>query len=145
MNERTFAELYCEQRGISPENYAHEVLRETLYPHARFLAGLVRLLRSRHFAADIEFVADVGQIRRYRDYATESEGYAHHPENRGFLRAVLNVRISSRRMRRLVRTTLHATVSPRERERNEEQHSAVPFEKEESGLRTLRPDGAGKV
>ena len=145
MNERTFAELYCEQHGISLDHYAQAVLHETLYPHTRLLFGMMKLISARHFAADIEFVADVGQIRRYRDYATEAEGYAHHPENRGFLRTVFNLRVSSRRMRRLVRATLHATVPAREKDQTDDQHSAIPFRKSESGLGALRPGGAGKV
>ena len=124
MNEKTFAELYCEQRGLSPEAYDAAVLRETLYPHARLLAPLLKLIWPRHFSADLEFVHGVALLRRYREFFNETEEYAHHPENRGFWRMTANVRISSRRMRRLVRSTLHAE-SPHGEEA--EDHSAVPF------------------
>jgi hypothetical protein len=123
MNEKTFAELYCEQRGLSPEAYDAAVLRETLYPHARLLAPLFKLIWSRHFSSDIEFVRSVSPLRRYREFFNETEEYAHHPENRGFWRMTANVRISSRRMRRLVRATLHADSHAEEGE----EHSAVPF------------------
>jgi hypothetical protein len=124
MHEKTFAELYCEQRGLRPEAYDAAVLRETLYPHARLLAPFLKLIWSRHFSADIEFVRSVAILRRYREFFNETEEYAHHPENRGFWRMVANVRISSRRMRRLVRATLHADSLQGE---EPETHSAVPF------------------
>lgn len=145
MHERTFAEIYCEQRGVLPENYAKTVTRETLYSHARVLASLIELVRPRHFSADIEFAHGVGQIRRYRDYGTEAEGYAHHPENRGYLRALFKVRISSRKMRRLVRTTLHATVSPEAHGAETDPHSAVPFNREEAGAPGLGTGTTGKA
>ncbi len=136
MNERTFADLYCERHGLNPDDYVRTVVRETLYPHARLLAPLVRFLWSRHFSADIEFVQSVGMLRRYREYAVESEEYAHHPENRGFWRATLNVRISSRRLRRLVRATLHANQAPGE---GEPDHSVAPFGGVPGGRDGLNP------
>ncbi len=124
MHEKTFAELYCEQRGLSPDAYDAAVLRETLYPHARLLVPLFKLIKPRHFSADLEFVHSVAVLRRFREFFNETEEYAHHPENRGFWRMALNVRISSRRMRRLVRATLHADSSHGD---EADDHSAVPF------------------
>ena len=133
MNEKTFAELYCEQRGLRPEDYDAAVLRETLYPHARLLAPFFRLIWSRHFSADIEFVRSVAMLRRYREFFNETEEYAHHPENRGFWRMTANIRISSRRMRRLVRATLHADSAQAD---EAEDHSAVPF----GGVQAAKPE-----
>lgn len=136
MKEKTFAELYCEQHKISLDEFTRSVLRKTLYPQARFLAPILTFLSKRHFAADVEFAISVGGLRRYREYTIESEGYAHHPENLGFLRATLNLRVSSRLMRRLVRKTLHTDPSVTE---GESVHSAVPFCGAASGRAEVGP------
>jgi hypothetical protein len=145
MNERTFAELYCEQRGLAESEFVQSVWRETLYPHARILASLIQVMKPRHFAADFEFAHDVGLIRRYRDYATEAEAFAHHPENRGIWRTVFNIRVSARRMRRLVRATLHATVPAGAASAESDPHSLAPFDASAPRRVALRPGDAGKV
>lgn len=124
MHDKTFAELYCELRGLSPHEYTEAVLKETLYPQARMLKRLLPLVASRHFASDVEFVNSVGLLRRFRDYTLESEEFAHHPENSGFWRITANLRVSTRRMRRLVRRTLHPEPAPGE---VVEDHTSVPF------------------
>jgi hypothetical protein len=111
MNDKTFAEMFCAQRGLPESAYEREVLRETLYPHARVLAGFIRLISSRHFSADADFIFNVGKLRRFREFYNEAEEYSHHPENRGFWRITLSLRVSTRRMRHLVRTTLHPHVA----------------------------------
>lgn len=108
MHEKTFAALYCEQRAIGLENYADAVFRETLYPHARLGLMILRLFSCDHFEADYAFVNNVGALRRLRDYSIEATEFGHHLKNRGFLRSTLNLRVSSRRLRRLVRQTLHS-------------------------------------
>jgi len=107
MNDTTFAALYCAQRKIEQVDFDKAVLSETLYPHAKWFAPMVRLIWPRHFVADHDFVEAVGKLRRFREFFNESEDFAHHPDNVGFLRSTLNMRISSRRMRRLVREVLH--------------------------------------
>lgn len=126
MNDQTFSVLYCEKHGITQEQFAKSLLVKTLYPHARFLRLFIRLARPRHFASDIEFVQNVAPLRRYREFFVEADAFSYHPENRGFLRAVLNLRVSSRRMRRIVRETLHPEADLAERP---EDASQVPFQR----------------
>ncbi len=114
MHDKTFAELYCEHRGLAPHEFTEAVLNETLYPQARMLKRFLPGFASRCFAADVEFVHSVGLLRRFRDYTLESEEFAHHPDNRGFWRVTANLRISTRQMRRLVRRTLHPELAPGE-------------------------------
>lgn len=108
MTEKTFAELYCIQKNIVIEEFEALVLRRGLYPHARLMAPLVKVLWPDYFAADLDFVRSVGRLRRFRDYFHESEEFAHHPANSGALRSILNIRVSSRKIRRMVKETLHA-------------------------------------
>lgn len=136
MTEKTFAELYCEQNGLKPEQYEAVVLSRSLYLHARVLAPLVRALWSDHFAADIDFVRNVARLRRFREFAFESEEFAHHPANRGFWRLTVNLRVSSRALRRLVRATLHPELGPQP---ETETHTAMPFGSKTAGKNKPSP------
>jgi hypothetical protein len=127
MNDTSFAALYCAYRKIDQGDYDKAVLSETLYPHAKWVAPLVRALWPRHFVADHDFVEAVGKLRRFREFFNESEDFVHHPDNAGFLRSTLNLRISSRRMRRLVREVLHPELSGLDKAQDQ---SVAPFNAE---------------
>jgi hypothetical protein len=137
MTDKTFAELYCEKHGIDPEKYERVVLVRSLYPHARLLEPLLRLIWAEHFVADLDFVRGVGRLRRFREFFYEAEEFAHHPANRGFWRLNANVRVSSRALRRMVRATLHPEI---EVHGEEDDHTAVPF-----GERTEEKKGETKA
>lgn len=107
MSTNTFAEAYCLQHGIPSDRFAQVVLARTLYPHARLLAPLLRELDADHFAADLDLVRGAGQLRRVRDFSNEAAEFAYHPANRGDLRRLLRLRISTQRLRHLMQKTLH--------------------------------------
>jgi hypothetical protein len=134
MTEKTFAELFCEKHGLSAEKYERVVVGRALYPHARLLAPLVAFLWPQHFAADLDFVRSVARLRRYREFFFESEEFAHHPANRGFWRLTAHIRISSRKLRRMVRTTLH-----QELDVEGDDSSAVPFRIGSEGAESVMP------
>jgi hypothetical protein len=123
MNDKTFAELYCARRGIAMQDYSKYLFKDALYPHAHLFSALVQILSPRHFVADHEFINGVSRLRRYREFFYETEEFAHHPDNRGFWRVTANVRISSSRMRHIVRTTLYPSL----KEADHEKQTAVPF------------------
>ncbi len=104
MNPRTFAEIYCEREGLTAAELPAVLFRRTLYPHARFVAPLLRGLNPRHFLADYEFVEDVGHLRSLEDFSLALGSYIEHPSNWGLLRRRLRIRVSARRMLRIVRT-----------------------------------------
>ncbi len=106
MSAKTFAELYCEREKISPDEWRAILFRQTLYPHARPVAWLVRRLKPRHFLADYEFVEDVGYLRSLKDLSLALGSFIEHPSNWGMLRRRLRIRISARRMLAIVRTVL---------------------------------------
>lgn len=108
MRTKTFAERFCEDHGLSSEEYAPVVLNRCLYPHARFCRWLVALFKRRHFEADYDFVHDAGRLMRFRDFDLAVDEFLYHPGNCGLARRVLRLRVSSQRLRRLVRETLHA-------------------------------------
>lgn len=104
--EANFATRYCAQHGVRPEDYETVVVQRALYGHARLLAPLVRMVWPDYFTADEEFVQNVGRLTRMRDFIHESEEFVHHPANHGFWRSVLYVRVSARKLRRIVRETI---------------------------------------
>ncbi|MCW5549066.1 MAG: hypothetical protein KIT44_08890 [Opitutaceae bacterium] len=124
MRPRTFSELYCEQQGIAPAEFSRHAFRRALYPHARLLAGAISLLDSDYFSADRDFVEDVGRLTRYHDFVSSGMDYSHHPANRGFMRQLLLVRVSTERMRRMVRTAFRQTST----DSDDDQGTMEPFE-----------------
>ncbi|MDR1284456.1 MAG: hypothetical protein LBK99_27135 [Opitutaceae bacterium] len=104
---RTFAELYCEQRGIPAEKFEPVIFRRALYPHARCLHRLISILAPDYFAADHDIVRATGRLRRVRDFAVETAEFTCHPANTGSLRRTFRVRLSTGRLRALLRQTLH--------------------------------------
>lgn len=106
----SFQKTFCAQYGVPLESYASVVLRLTLYPHARWLAeiGPAKLL-----AADRAFVAAVGLLTRWREFAAEARTFQTAPENRRFWRGRLRLRVSVRRMQVLFSEVMGGNVSGR--------------------------------
>jgi hypothetical protein len=107
----TFAELYCQKRNLAPERFVEEVLAESLYPHAHILFMFLVWLHPDYAAADLDFINGVGRLARLQDFWAEAEDFAHHPKNRGLLRQRLRIRVSARRLRRLMKETLRTTTT----------------------------------
>lgn len=109
----TFSELYCSRHKISSDRFDSVVLARSLYPHARLVAPVILMLWPRHFAADLDLIRGVGQLRRMRDFSLETLDYSHHPGNQGGLRRAFKLRVSTKRLRRIVAETLHPSGSSR--------------------------------
>lgn len=63
-------------------------------------------MNKNHFAADLDLVRAAGRLRRLRDLADEIADFNHHPANVGFWRTQLKLRLSTTRLRALMRATL---------------------------------------
>jgi hypothetical protein len=103
---KTFAELYCAQRGLSAASYTPTALRGCLRLPALILHGPICLVAPDFFAADAELVAHAGWLRQEADLALDLEEYRFHPCNQSRLRRALGLCISTARLRRLVASTL---------------------------------------
>lgn len=58
---KTLRGLYIEKRRIAPALFEQDMLKHTLYPHARLLRSLMPLsVRQRYFDLDLEFVRAIG-------------------------------------------------------------------------------------
>lgn len=105
---KTFAELFCEQHHVALGDFERTVVQSTLHPQAKFLRHLLQLAPGEYFAADFEFVRNVGHLTRMSDFAWEVSDFHAHPANRRTLRRRLKVRLSIKRLRNLVARTLPA-------------------------------------
>ena len=107
----TFAEAFCARLAIPPEDYLPAVLRRALYPHARLLLPLIRLLSSEYLSPDVELVeaaAPLRTVQDLRDFSMDVKEFIHHPTNRrhGILRGLLHLRVSAQRLQVLIKATL---------------------------------------
>lgn len=134
MNTQTFAEAYCLKHGITSDRFTQVVLARTLYPHARLLAPLLREFNPDHFAADLDLVRGVGQLRRVRDFSHEAAEFAYHPANRGDMRRLLRLRISTKRLKHLMQQTLHGQAAPVRSDPDNEPRLLPPAERQLSAL-----------
>jgi len=124
MSSPTFSERFCAQNGIEPEEFARMVFKRALYRRAWPFAGLLRFLSPNYFAADFDLIYGVAQLRRMREFMTEAERFNEHPANRGWLHRRLRLRVSTNRLKQLIKETL--AVPPTEKGAGG--GTAVPFE-----------------
>ncbi|EIP96904.1 hypothetical protein OpiT1DRAFT_01331 [Opitutaceae bacterium TAV1] len=106
--EKTFAQAFCEQNGISSARFERAVLSRAFHPHARWLVPLLCFFQPGFCDADIDLVREAGRLRGVEDFDAEAKAFAYHPANTGFARRVLNARVSTRRLRHMIRDTLPA-------------------------------------
>lgn len=130
MSDTPFAELYCRHNRLPIERYEKTLLKRALYPHARWIYHVLRLVRPDHYAADLDLVRNVGSLYRFREFSNDVQQFLHHPANRGMLRRTFNVRISTKQLRRIVRDVMHPEdgKDPKALKADEDQ-TAAPFAK----------------
>ena len=108
---KTFEEQFCIKHGVAPEQYVEAMLKLSLYPLARWLRPVLAM-DSAFCAADRNFIIGVGRISRFDDFDAEVRDYLIDPENSGFLRRVLKLRVSVTRMLPVVRSVLRDESTP---------------------------------
>lgn len=128
MSNPTFAESFCAHNQIPPEQFAREVFKRVLYRRARWVSWLLPLIWRGYFAADFDLIYGVERLRRVRAFAIEVDRFNEHPANRGFLRRTLGLRVSTCRLRALVRESLPRAEECAELVRAARSGTVVPFE-----------------
>ena len=106
----TFRELYCEHHGITTQQYERVLLWRSLHRRARPFYWLLRLNRD-YSAPDLEFVRGVGALRSRRGFRDEAAEFHYHPKNRGLLRTLLRLRVSSRRLQAIFESEIRPDVT----------------------------------
>ncbi len=125
MTKPTFAERFCTDHAMTREEMAREIFLRSLYPHARLLKMFLIFQNAIHFQADYDLIYAAMDLHRVRDFAVLASEFNVHPANRGTLRRKWRMRVSTHRLRRLLRETLgHQETSHGTREPD---GTAVPF------------------
>ena len=106
-----FASLYCASHHLRPDRFVGALFWKTLFPCARVFGAPVILLLPWKFAADREFIAQVGQVETLAQYTEVENGFRRWPGQRSFLRGYLEMRVSSRSVRQLVEELLEPAVT----------------------------------
>jgi hypothetical protein len=104
-----FRQIYCSRNGITEADYAEHLLEKALPIHARAfrLFSIVTFQNKNHFRSDFDFINDVGCLRHYSDYSQSVDEFHVHPWNqRTLLRGLLRLRVSTHRVRQIVREQL---------------------------------------
>lgn len=102
---KTFGQLYAARRHLGPEQVERDLFLRCLYPHARLLHGLVTLVAPDHFAADRELIREMLRLTDPAESRFEIKAHRHKPAAGGVLRRRFCLRLSTRRLRRLVWAT----------------------------------------
>jgi hypothetical protein len=98
----TFASLYCRKHRVRPDRFVASVFWKTIFPRAHFWGVPIFVIWSREFSADRDFIAQAGQVENVEQYLEVAEIFHRWPGCRSFLRGKLGLRVSSRRVHRLV-------------------------------------------
>ncbi len=108
MQEREdFKTLFCRHYDVKPEDFAREVLKLSVYTHARWTIWIFSNLSEHYLKADYDFIDSVSRIRKFREYEQTVVEFFDHPMNQNNLfRQWFLIRVSSARLRRLVREVL---------------------------------------
>jgi hypothetical protein len=108
MQEREdFKTLFCRHHDVKPENFAREMLKLTVYAHARWTIWIFSYLSEDYLKADYDFIDNVSRIRKFREYEQTVVEFFDHPMNQNnLLRQWFLIRVSSARLRRIVREVL---------------------------------------
>lgn len=100
MSERkSFETLYCARHGCDAAAFRRRLFWRAL--HRRCLPVAPLLLFGGYFECDRELIAAMERVRSPDELREEIETYRHHPQNRGWLRRTLRLRISTTRLRRI--------------------------------------------
>jgi hypothetical protein len=116
------------KHNIPPEEFARTIFNRALYRRALLVKWLLPLLHQGYFAADFDLIYGVERLRRLRDFTAEAERFNEHPANRGFLRRTLCLRVSTNRLRALMRETLPRSAGNTHAGSHAKTESATPFQ-----------------
>ncbi|MSU46508.1 MAG: hypothetical protein EXS42_05160 [Lacunisphaera sp.] len=107
---KNFREVHCERHGIADAQYERTLVWRCLHWQAKPFFWL-RSLNQDYYSADFEFIRVVGELRSRREFRNEAAEFHYHPNNRGFLRTMLRMRVSSHKVERVFEYEITAATS----------------------------------
>lgn len=102
-SNRTYADRYCSYHSIPVDQFVDHLLGRTLHAPLRWVWFAVKPFAGRRFEVDYACLAAIGQFTRRREMHDELVEFSYHPRNRTFWRSVAGQRISTQRVRDLLR------------------------------------------
>lgn len=107
---KTLEAAYCDRHRCTPAQFRRRVFWSTLHRHALPFAPL--FLLGGHFAADHDLIAACARAQNMRSIHEELGDHRYHPQNAGWLRQRLALRVSAHRLRQLAREYFPASRLP---------------------------------
>ena len=99
---RSYSERYCQEFELAPKEFVTHVVRRSLHAPIRWVWPLAKIAK-RYFEPDLACVSAIGNFRTKRELHEELVEFSYHPRNRGFWRGTFEQRISTQRIRRILR------------------------------------------
>jgi hypothetical protein len=103
---RCFREAVCAKLGCAPEAYAQTVFWHCLYSHARLPAKVLARLRPNFFEDDLDLIRVVDDAETRAAFRREMDLHRYHHPLQGFLREVLRIRVSGKKLTHLATQVL---------------------------------------
>ena len=103
---KTLEELFCETHRCASDRYRRVVFWHCLPWHAKLMAPFLGGPSGTHFTSDRALIAGAGRATDMRQLNREIKEYFFDQQNRGWLRQVAGVRVSTRRLIRMARQYL---------------------------------------
>ena len=107
---KNFHELYCERHGVAYDKFERTLVWRCLHWQAHSVYWL-RWLNRDYFSADFEFVRRVGELRSRREFRDEAAEFHYHPNNRGFLRTLFRLRVSSHKLQKIFEREITSAIT----------------------------------
>jgi hypothetical protein len=100
---KSFREAFCERFACPPEEFEKRVLRRALYRRSRPLSALLYSWNPRFFDLDLRTIRQLGLARSSEEFRAEIDSFRFESRmQRGFLKRTLRLRISGKRLMRLL-------------------------------------------
>ncbi len=101
--KRCIADRYCDANGIERAKFEDHVLSRALHLPLRWLWPVLAPFIRHKFDIDRQCIAAIGRLNSRRALHDELVEFSYHPKNREFWRAMGGQRISTHRVREMMR------------------------------------------
>jgi hypothetical protein len=99
-----FKRLFCERFQCTPQQFEKRLFSRCLHRHALPLAGILDRINPEFFREDFGFICDLSSAASHAEVLTElNRFYGRNVRDRNWLRKLLSIRISGKRVLRLSR------------------------------------------